>query len=471
MAASSTLALPEDLLAQVLQSIDQQERITMCSLVNSGWKKAVKHSLSRLECNLHSSAQYRSLSDWLNSKSSCCRISSIRYIEVGWNQHHPKCRIGILPALQLPYYKLSNLQTLKLQHCLLRPASITSTTAEAVETSSAVAEVSAPSVPALSALTALTQLQLDRCCVKLCELSSCTQLQHLHLCLMTFSEGQVPASGGVMQPVETALAAALPQLQCLTLFSIDTCPQVRDSRLLDFAPISAALGSLQQLQVLQLGDYVAIPDSSYPHLPVSLHTLQISSHASDIPATAASHWRKLTNLQQLQLGHLRIEDKTVLLSCTQLTRLALQFVTFSSLDIYGEDDDSDESYDPLDVTDVKLLSVLPVLKQLRHLYIWGCLENELHIDDLYAAITVNSQLTHLDLSHCCIPPSAARHIFVPGHCEKLVKLHTPPSLVDFCDSYGLLVSCCPALQYLEIGNSACCEMNEEVSCTGRARLL
>lgn len=451
MAECLTPALPEDQFVMVLQSIEQRERISLCSLVNSAWNKAVKRSVSSLECELYTTAQYQSLSSWLTTNSS---VSSINSMTVGSNLCYRELCITDIPYLQLPYFALSNLKTLRLQCCSMLPASMT-----AIGTSSV--EVQAASLESLAALTALTQLQLEKCYVRLYELRSCTQLRHLDLQLIPFLDGRIPAADGSMQAVETELAAALPQLQHLTHLSVGMCLQRERTIVLDFGPVSKACSNLMQLQVLQIGQYVAVPERSFAHLPVSLHMLKMYSY-SIITVAAAPHLEQLTNLQQLQLVDMYIPQPEVVLSCPQLTRLDVVDLFRLDEPNYGLSEDTAEDIE------LKLLAVLLELKQLKHLSLSGSLICNLPVES-YAAITASSQLTYLDLTSCNIKPSAAWQIFVQGRCSSLVKIQAALPLLESPGSYRLLVSCCPALQSLHVDNmcgfSEDGKTDEEVSYT------
>lgn len=90
-------------------------------------------------------------------------------------------------------------------------------------------------------------------------------------------------------PGATVLAAALPHLQCLTFLAVSYYFHDSGLRRIDFPPISAALQNLHQLQVLEIGSYLLVPESSLAHLPVSLQSLQISSIDYSISASSAPY--------------------------------------------------------------------------------------------------------------------------------------------------------------------------------------
>lgn len=273
---------------------------------------------------------------------------------------------------------------------------------------------------------------------------------------MTFSGGGVPAENGSMKVVETVLAAALPQLKHLTFFGLERCLQSSSRKLLDFAPISVALGKLQQLQILRIGKNVTIPQVSLSHLPVSLHTLWMSSHIYSGLEAPASYPTQLASLHQLQLNCVSVPDPIALLGCTQLTHLELWDVRYDNNLYYGTDG--------FELPLLNLLATLAELKRLQHLDLHHSLDGRLSADEPYTAITASSQLTHLSLSSCYVNPSAAWEIFVPGRCDKLVELHVAPPLLESPGSYELLVSCCPALQYLEVKSCEYLETDQEVGC-------
>lgn len=144
--AEFDIALPKDILAQVLQPITQKDRIGSCSLVNTAWNQAVKRTINSLTCELSAgnAAQYESLSRWLSNNSN---VSSISHIEVGSKRHNRELDIPDLPNLQLPYPELTCLKTLKLQRCVLRSATT-------LVTDSSSGGVQVASLAALPALTA-----------------------------------------------------------------------------------------------------------------------------------------------------------------------------------------------------------------------------------------------------------------------------------------------------------------------------
>lgn len=135
MAESLTAALPGDLFAQVLQRIDVREQVGSCSLVNSLWDRAVKSIFSSLKCELRKFARHQNLSSWLINNSSIGGITcTTSMIDVGSKPQHQELYIAELPALQLPYLKLSDLQILKLQCCFVQPANPIATDSQRVHT-------------------------------------------------------------------------------------------------------------------------------------------------------------------------------------------------------------------------------------------------------------------------------------------------------------------------------------------------
>lgn len=252
MAEALKRALPEDLLAQVLQLIDQKERRGSCSLVNSVWNHAVQRTSRSITCELDTLAQYQGLSSWLNNNNNN-NISSITYIEVGSKSPQYKLpHVDDLPSMQLPYSNLSSLHTLELE------AAICSLQFNQKWQKKLALVFVASSVP-LSALTALTQLELDRCCFNLYELSGCSWLQHLDLNLISSEspDSRTPAADGSMRTIETVLAAALVPLQHLTSLSLKRRLQCNATGYhFNFGPIAAALSNLQHMQLSSSGQQI-----------------------------------------------------------------------------------------------------------------------------------------------------------------------------------------------------------------------
>lgn len=178
---NSTPHLPLEVLAGLLQSVQQRDRLGNCALVIKGWRQAANMATTDLYCSAGREG-YDSLLAWLNNNEYASQVLRM-YVMA---DHGDPMR----PTLQLPANRLGQLNTLKLELNRLEVIDAPSSTKVTFTASTAAAATScggttthdtpaAPGARTVAALTALTRLQLDTCHLDLSELSCCTGLRDL----------------------------------------------------------------------------------------------------------------------------------------------------------------------------------------------------------------------------------------------------------------------------------------------------
>lgn len=389
---------------------------------------------------------FDSLSLWLSSKQHTARIQSI-------NVQKPEGYSSTNYILQLPFFNLKQLQSLKLPRCRLEATlaavlmhAATSNLSPALSTRSA-ARASA----SLGALTALSRLELDATMLDLSGLSCCTALQHLslhdvnhaskpskvQLAAVSIAEQiqRNAASNGVNMPVQ--LAVALPHLTKLTHLQLQYIHRKQNQQQKQLATtIASALSNLQRLQGLQLGLGVHAT-GHLAQLPTRLTALHMLA-APVLTLDTVPHLSRLLALQQLHVLAAKVIDPAALLSLTQITLLALSKCSIRQATAVEE-----------------LLAALQHLKQLRHLDLTGTLHAVYPNPECFAALTASSELTTLDLHECILSSQAGSHMFrVSCPLAKLIYMATSsdPFSSHHPGCIEQLVACCSALQELYIGD-------------------
>lgn len=461
---TSILALPLDLLAEVLQHLDQRDRLICCALVSKSWHQAANIATSWVEIDLEAAAgqglaQTGSLSAWLRSNKYA---SNIRYIRV-WQKPTDAPSISVL---QVCCQQLKGLEELELAFCQLKtvtasvqsyaPPSLGVTSAEQTTAACAPqAEVAAGfESPAresrnLGALTALTSLDLLQTCLDLDELSSCTGLQYLALCDVTHgstpptTEFDPAAAESKVQPAVSPTTVIPPQIA----FALSRLTQLRHLHIgytfkmeeeqqqqQEASAVYASFGSLPNLQNLWLGvDTTEVEDLS--QIPVCLTTLRISGISLALTVDTMPKLPLMTTLEELHIVGIPSFDALLLASLTRLTWLCMCIVD-APVDADG------------------LLTSLQQLKHMRLLKLHGCLEEDCTDMEKYAALTVSSQLEELHLPTCQIPPEAFEYVFAHSMIRKMLTSIVVSS--DFLGSAGnceRLVACSPALREFGIADS------------------
>lgn len=429
---SSSVELPTDILAGVLQHLGEKERLQSGALVCKKWQLAANLATCRVLGATDSEQSVQSLSAWLNSNNYVGSLQSIQVTTCGRHLKHP-------PFLQLPADKLTGLRTLQLSNCFL-DMSCTDAAVPAADAATFIAVVRATQPRSLTALTALRRLQLDRTVLDVSALGSCTRLQHLELTWVRPVTVPDPATAAeaVTAVVDRSqwcrgslagqLASAVPNLTQLTYLSV----------MPDAYAVIDHLSALQNLQELKLGHVLA---EHLVDLPISLTALQLWLHNyqdSDHVPRSLPHLLQLTRLQRLHLVDGRESVPVLLLSVTQLTYLVLE---------------DDEVTEEAAVED--LMAALQQLKHLQHLGLAHCLleviNEEFPDPEVYAALTASSHLTFLDIRNSCFPEEANNHMFAAaGALRNLKVLLAGPMLFSEPGDFERLGACCPALEELEL---------------------
>lgn len=415
---------PVDLLARVLQHVEQSQRLRCCALVSTKWRHAANLATRSASVTADTQQRFDSLSAWLNSDRNAC--SKLQCIQVayksaadGFDRHRP--------VLNVPFAALQQLRSLQLLQCRVKAVSPatsdntnpagTATTGEAA--SAAPSAVQEPQC--LRALTALSRLELAESSMQLSGLGSCTGLQHLKLC----------NCGG--DDLLFCLQSALPQLQQLTHLDIwmkGNKPHERQKELM--SGIFAALSSMQQIKVLHLSaSYKRFKAADMTHVPTCLSAL----HLVDAPALDPSTMSQLQEMTQLQCLHLvrpRQFNPAILSGLTQLTSLS---VTECHIEDAG--------------TVNGLLRAVQQMQQLKHLDLNHSLLEDSSEPELYAAFTGSSQLISLDISKNRILPDAYKYMFpADASLTAMTSLATCSDMLDNDRVCERLVACCPALKQL-----------------------
>lgn len=429
---SADLQVPLDVLAVVLQHVQQRPRLRCCALVNKKWHQAANMATSDIKHRAGIEQGLDSLSVWLANNQYG---SSVQSIQVQAKVCDEEEENAVTPVLQMPLQKCRQLQTLRLARCLMTTTKIE---APALPTTAS----SVPAAYGLASLTALSRLELIETLLDLSELSSCTNLQHLGFWdvghAQTAGQATAAAADQLRQDAHKAagrtlpsqLATALPHLTKLTYLQVlyDNPEQSPEQGKLA-AAIAATISSLQNLQELQLGlgNYEA---EHPPHLSTRLTTL----HLSRVPAltlSTAPQLSQLTALQQLYIVNCPQFEPAVLSDLTQLTSLCLV---------------TDHECALSDSTQVaELLAAVQQLTRMKQLNLVGCMEAICPDPELYAALTSCSKLEALDITDCCVAPDAWEYIFPAEKvCTALTSL---ASSTDLFTALGALKGWSHAVQH------------------------
>uniref|UniRef100_A0A383VHK8 F-box domain-containing protein n=1 Tax=Tetradesmus obliquus TaxID=3088 RepID=A0A383VHK8_TETOB len=378
-AAPPAARLPCDLLAAVLQRLEQHQRLGPCSLVSRAWRDAAAAATSSLAAVVRGPATMRSLSSWL------ARHSSVQpaLLSLAGLSTAPRQQIS-LPCSQLQLQQ-PQLEFLQLEGH--RPSGHGK----------------------CAALSRLTCLRLDRAticscrdCGGLCCLPSLTALQQLHLRSMSahaishiFTTGQQQQQQRGQQPGDTAVDAVpvLPQLAQLHLANVY------------YGEALPCLSSLRRLRQLTVGLSSSEGAANLAHLPRSLTCLEVThapatGFSSSCPLT--SGFGQLTGLQHLRLSRVACVQPALLAGMVQLTHLELSVEHCGSEQLQ------------------QLLQVLPLMQQLQLLHVesWtgaAPAQQQAVASRQLTALLSSTQLCSLVLRDAgCLPAAAGQAMFPAG---------------------------------------------------------
>jgi hypothetical protein len=167
------------------------------------------------------------------------------------------------------------------------------------------------------------------------------------------------------------------------------------------------------------------------------------------PVTALQGLERLTALKDLTLGGGRIEASCLLSVTTGLTYLNLWDVTLRPKHV--------QQKSALGTSQLlQLLARLPALRELLMDGVHGDWPQQL---SLHSALTASSNLTQLWIRGCDIQRAAWQHLFPAG--RTMTQLHAFDATLHMAtgpapfrtDDIMRLVSCCPALHWLELSIS------------------
>lgn len=426
---------PTDLLAHLLHHVGQGDRLSSCALVEKRWRQAAMMATKSIACTATSGPALQNLSAWLDSNIHATRIKEIQV------EDKASIYFWVRPAVQLPIWKLTQLEVLQLISCNLM---VTSAQPSGLVTTPAASSQSG----SLSALTALSRLVLKDTLLDLSTIGSLVTLQHLSLCRVGHVEEEclaitTAASEGEQQEIpynevydsSSIWLPQLAQLTRLTYLAVEYSP-FELPRQPAASAITACLSSLQGLQRLEL-NISGLEAADLAHLPTCLTALSLSE-LPEISVKVLPCMQQLTHLQSLQLVNSKQVDPVVLSNLVQLTDLR---ITSSRL---------------LDATAKQslehgLMAALQHMTQMQHLELSSSLLEVTRQPDLYAALTASTELRHLNLIDCKLLAGASKYIFpATGSHPALQVVIIGADLLSSHGDFGRLVCCCPSLRHLEV---------------------
>jgi hypothetical protein len=256
--------LPPELLRNVLQRVELQQRLGSCSLVCRSWRSAAAAATpdisitlpAKTDLTLPPPQRFNSLEAWLRKYGR--QASSLAAAWGGGDDAFPPMSLAPKrPGLHLPCQQLGQLLTFSARDMMLLPdaaatAAAAATpeacmhTAEASSSSAALGETQpAPSPQFLSGLSSLASLQLKRCSISgwaggLGGLSLLTQLQHLQLA-QDAVQFDVELAGVLSHLVQLTYLAISGSAPAAALEGLDQLQQLRELRLQGFQEIDSTL--------------------------------------------------------------------------------------------------------------------------------------------------------------------------------------------------------------------------------------
>lgn len=432
------------LLAEVLQHVPQQQRLTQCAIVSSSWASAATLATVRVQVQLKEEA-IPAFEAWLGQHAG--QLLSLQAADPGHLRH----------SLQLPVGMFMNLQQLQLQRFKLQLASAGNASAQISAAGSGMGAVLLPS---------LLDLQLDdnevRDTNSLLQLTQAPQLtsltvKHINVLAAVFHSGSGSCfnTAAAVQEMAEVMPRLLQQLPRLTVLDIPGLP-IPDAA-------GCELGAMLGLRHVSLTQARHMPTFDLQLLPSSVTELRVHGNAvhtnnPSLPLQMA----QLTALLHLSLDSCAVPS-VVLGSIPQLQKLTME----DCLLLTGNHDDDFGDFDAAGTE--TLLDVLPKPTALQAL--------ELKLDSLdtsgdvapqrFSALTASSCLTELVISPpgcASLPRGAAQHMFPAGRQMPLLQhlsisphveddtLDEDDCCIDTADLSSIL-ACCSGLQWLEIERS------------------
>lgn len=462
--SSAAAALPEVLLAQILQHVELPSRLTICAGVSKAWASAAALATVHLEHMLTEPA-IPVFERWLEQHAG--QLLSMQL----------SSRFNDRP-LQLLVHKLCKLQQLQLRFLHVRlpgegdggtqpPAATPGVSSNRDDDSAGAGSSSAAAVPSLPRLQ---HLQLSS--VQLFSVNSLMQLtQSPQLSSVEVSDLRLVQPEWLAAYGDSNSAAAVQQLaEAMPRFLQQLPPQLQRLELTGM-PISDAavqqLGAMQRLQQVALTHVPQLPVCDLAQLPSSITQLQLRDSRHNPPFSGSpslpAQLPNLAGLLQLSLRDCAVLP-AVLGSLTRLQKLHLDRCT------------------PMQLAATPIGGMFPMLSMEALLGALGKLtglqELALHVDRLsfdgfsaslprFSALTASSHLTRLTISPDDVSPlprGAVQSMFPAGRqLPSLRHLDISPRIgyeewdpAGWCLSSAdilRIVSCCPGLESLDVTNS------------------
>lgn len=400
-------ALPDAVVALILQHIPLKQRLGPCALVSRSWLD-VAASIPPAFISAVISQQHscQSLHDWLTAEK---RGQHITTLQIALRASAGK------PRLHLPCTHLARLQTL----CLKQLGVVlcrTKTATGCSSSSAAVLDAYGQAVPSPAAevvlLPQLRQLQLLQCRMSLATLQLLSQLTSLSN--LELQGLQVPDRMDSTTPVSaaqlsTALSTVLQEMPMLSDLALGTSAW-------KMVPvhIPSSSPSLQRLNLT--GGFAR---HTLAGLPASLTCLQLHPTSG-----SCLHLRAATGLTELasSLRHLQVTKATI--PAALLAKLtALQHLSMSSAWAVcaepGDVGNADERWGYRRFGNSRVKPLLAALQQLPHLQ-HLVLEHQ-NSSETLAALTASTQLTAFELAEHGMP-------FESGALQKAIGSKALPQL-------------------------------------------
>jgi hypothetical protein len=456
---SSAAALPEALTAQILQHVPQQQRLQQCALACKAWASAAVLATAHVQQKLQAKGRaIPDLQSWLQKHAG--HLESLQL-------SHSKTAVYKQLGLQLPWAKLAKLQRLQLEGFkVMLPGeddSSGSTPGAGLVASngSSTGEGTHPLAPLL--LPSLQHLQLSK--VQLVSTSSLLQLAgvpgltSLKTEDISFAQRRKTSNHeAAVQQLAAAISKLLQQVPRLAVLELPGMP-------ISYAAMQK-LGCMQGLQEVSLAHADYIPPCALQHLPNSITQLQFRGNLYGMgPGPSLPlQLQQLTGLLELTLEFCVVQP-AVLGSFTRLQELRLLTCRLPSL----QNDEEAYQFSDSEGT-AALLDALSKMTCLQDLYLsLQGLDTVSTAPQRFAALTASTHLKRLVVNPDDKTPlaqGAAQYMFPAGRQLPFLEILTISPTVDWREDLGTeeewclegtdihsIVSCCTALEKLDIGNT------------------
>jgi hypothetical protein len=458
---SSAAALPDALIAQILQHVPQQERLQQCALTCTAWASAAALATVHVEQVLKAHAQAIPACEcWLHKYAGQLISLQLTLSRSTSDEHHD---------LQLPWAKMAKLQRLHLRgfNLQLKGEGDTSYSTPANGGAEACSSSYGKGTDTTTLLLLPSLQHLELSSVKF---DSISILQQLAAGAPGLTSLQTNDISFVQPEFRSAVfarnaAAATQQLAAAVPSLLQQLPRVAVLELPGF-PMSAAakqqLGCMQGLQQVFLERVRHMPTCQLHHLPSSITQLELrcNMHGDGVPPYSPSLPDEL--LQLAGVLHLKLNmcyiPPTVLGGFTSLQSLNLDGCALLPRN-GAQDDRSAEGTAAL----LRALALMTSLQDLE-LTVDG-IDTNFTAPQSFAALTASTQLTRLVLTpddDAPLPKGAVQYMFPAGRPLPLLQhISFSPIIEDldgweaeeWCvdgDDIGRIAACCTGLLWLEL---------------------